>query len=509
MKKFKIVISFLLCIAIFCGSFLTVIAVKNENRREVKVDYMSTEDLAKNATISANSDKLLTGFVTDNSYNTYWMGKRKNAVLRLDFGKDVTFNTVIINEIGCNISNFALKISTDGENFTQVYHQERIEAQRLCALKEDVTARYLEIVVEDSEATPKISNVSVFNEAKKSNKRFDVVGYIVPTNHINQIIEWNKSGHKYTQKEAYDLLDGDKFDVYNVVNIIAAVRWDENANLYYSFGYSENNEYSDAEKDKQFKDYLKVLREVIGDRDVRINITFGNPDDDNVCMNSMLGEKKNKLAVNMVNYLEENGLNGVDIDWEYPITQDHFDAYNAFLVELKNEMNKVNEDLEISLATSTWAYKYSPEAVKAIDKLQLMGYDILDQNGDHGGFYGSAVQAVEYCLSYGFKPEQINLGIGFYGTYQDGKMEQYGTSQIIEDYDWFKNIYTCQSGDYKIPNVYFNGGQIIYDKTSYAIYKNLSGVMTWNMYSDFYGAGENTLIYAIDKATEDIMEVSE
>ena len=222
----------------------------------------------------------------------------------------------------------------------------------------------------------------------------------------------------------------------------------------------------------------------------------------------MSGEKKNKLAVNMVQYLEENGFNGADIDWEYPITQAHFDSYNAFLVELKNEMNKANEDLEISLATSTWAYKYSPEAVEASDKLQLMGYDILDQNGDHGGFYGSAVQAVEYCLSYGFKPEQINLGIGFYGTYQEGKMEQYGTSQIIEDYDWFKNIYTCEVGDHKIPNVYFNGGQMVYDKTAYAVYKKLSGVMTWNVYSDFKGNGENTLNYAIEKATNDRMEKS-
>lgn len=507
MKKYKKVLAFLLCVAVFCGSYLTVIAVKNSNRSEVKNDYMVSENLAKDATLSANSGKLLTKFVTDNSKNTYWAGKRENAVLRLDFGKNVTFNTVIINEIGFNISNFSLRVSTDGVNFENVYHQERIETQRLCALREAVTARYLEFVVENSEATPKISDISVFNEDKRTEDRFDVVGYIVVNSIIDKFAEWNESGYDFTYDDIYKLFDGDKFNTYNVVNLISGVAWNENADLYYSFNI-DKKEYTNDEKKVIFDEFIKSLREVIGDRDIRINITFGNPQDDDICAASMSGEKKNKLAVNMVQYLEENGFNGADIDWEYPITQAHFDSYNAFLVELKNEMNKANEDLEISLATSTWAYKYSPEAVEAIDKLQLMGYDILDQNGDHGGFYGSAVQAVEYCLSYGFKPEQINLGIGFYGTYQEGKMEQYGTSQIIEDYDWFKNIYTCEVGDHKIPNVYFNGGQMVYDKTAYAVYKKLSGVMTWNVYSDFKGNGENTLNYAIEKATNDRMEKS-
>lgn len=52
---------------------------------------------------------------------------------------------------------------------------------------------------------------------------------------------------------------------------------------------------------------------------------------------------------------------------------------------MKTEMwNK--EDATLSLALATWALKYTPETIECIDYVNVMGYDILDQDGQHSSF---------------------------------------------------------------------------------------------------------------------------
>ena len=59
------------------------------------------------------------------------------------------------------------------------------------------------------------------------------------------------------------------------------------------------------------------------------------------------------------------------------------------------------EDATLSLALGTWALKYTPEAIECIDYVNVMGYDILDQDGQHSSFFSSCVQAADYIESRG------------------------------------------------------------------------------------------------------------
>lgn len=71
------------------------------------------------------------------------------------------------------------------------------------------------------------------------------------------------------------------------------------------------------------------------------------------------------------------------------MSQDEFDAYNSFLQELKARMKDEmwnKEESTLSLALGTWALKYTPETIECIDYVNVMGYDILDQDGQHSSF---------------------------------------------------------------------------------------------------------------------------
>lgn len=503
-KKSVIVISTL---AILVMIVLVIAgAVSTAQAQEIDTSYLG-QDLAEQATVTASDNAAMARWVKDGSYNTYWQGTRRNSYIRFSFENAVTFNTVSINETGFNVSDFCIEVSDDAVEYRRVYRQDRIERHRLCAISEPVTAKYVRVRINDSEATPKINDIGIYNVSSEGKDDFQVVGYQPLSDWMSKVNAYNQQGVTLTYEQKYDLFDGDKYDMYNVINLISGIGWDVNADLYYLNEYegiTGSESEKQAQKQKLFEQMLGMLREVIGDRQVRINITMANPRPNADCVNSMIGDKKDKLAVAMVDFLQTYNLQGIDIDWEYPITQQEFDAYSAFLVRLKQEMQQTNDDLELSLAVSTWAFRYSQEAVASIDRLQLMGYDIVDQNGDHGGFYGGAVQAVEYCLDYGFRKEQINLGMGFYGTYQEGNMEQYGFQAIVGgQYEWSRNIYDCVWEDKIVSDVYFNGGQMVYDKTCYAIYKGLGGTMVWHMTIDKHGLGQDTLAYAMDKALAD------
>lgn len=505
-EKKAVLIVCVVTLAVICGLLIAVGAI-TANSAEIDTSYLG-EDYAPKAQVSASDNGALAGLVTDGSYNTYWQGERRNSYIEFYFENPVTFNTVSINETGFSISDFCIEVSDDGKTFRNVYRQDRIERHRLCALTDSVTAKYVRVRINESDATPRINDIGIYNVESEVKDDFQVVGYQPLSDLMNKVNEYNLAGTELTYEQKYELFDGDKYDLYNVINLISGIGWNTEAELYYLYEY-EGIEGSEEEKQQQkqqlFEQTLSIMREVIGDRNVRINITMANPRPNEDCVNSMIGDKKDKLAVNMIDFIEKYSLQGIDIDWEYPITQQEFDAYNAFLVRLKKEMNDRSGDYELSLAVSTWAFRYSDEAVQSIDRLQLMGYDIVDHNGDHGGFYGAAVQAVEYCLDYGFKREQINLGMGFYGTYLQGNMEQYGFTAIVDgQYEWSRNIYDCVWQDKVVSDVYFNGGQMVYDKTCYAVYQGLGGTMVWHANIDKPGMGEDTLAYAMDKALSDV-----
>ena len=134
-----------------------------------------------------------------------------------------------------------------------------------------------------------------------------------------------------------------------------------------------------------------------------------------------------------------------------------------------------------------------------------MGYDILDQDGQHSSFFSSCVQAADYIESQGFSKEQINIGFPFYGTWEGGRMEQYSYNAISEEISPFNNFYTMKKSDTQEDRyTYFNSQAIIRDKTAYSYLKGYGGVMIFSLYCDLPADNEKSLTNSIHKYLEEV-----
>lgn len=200
-------------------------------------------------------------------------------------------------------------------------------------------------------------------------------------------------------------------------------------------------------------------------------------------------EKRNILIENMIRFCQEQQLNGVDIDWEFP-AEDQWDDFSALLSQLGNELDGL--DMKLSAAFYPENITLSSNAVAALSKVNVMAYDLFDENGFHST-YQSAVDSIRYFLDMGFSPRQLSLGIPAYGRPLSGEAQ------------W---PYYCDFADQLIDgssllgNNYFNSPQLAQDKTVLAEESELHSVFLYHLGSDLPGSDSRSLSAAIRQVIE-------
>ena len=158
------------------------------------------------------------------------------------------------------------------------------------------------------------------------------------------------------------------------------------------------------------------------------------------------------FIANVCAWLEDHNLDGIDIDWEYPVgpewgqeiksrPQDK-QNYIALLQDLRNAMDALGEKtgkrygLSTAVPASSWFPKANDvrAAARIVDSLKLMAYDYYGgwsaTTGHHSNLYvnphdpawggWSTEQALDAYLWAGVPPEKIVLGVGFYGKAWQG-----------------------------------------------------------------------------------------
>lgn len=416
--------------AIVCGMLIFYgAAFARDNGLDI-----AEENLAADARISGASGS---GAAFDDSRMTAWSVTSQGAEAIIELAEESTVNTFLLNESGFNVQQFSIYAEQGGE-WELVYRQCEIGVDRLATFY-PVKASRFKIAIDKFKNTARISDVKIYDLNEREREEFRVTAYVRPEHLINGLID----------PAAFDTVTHVQFLAYGNFTADGGIKAVENA-----------------------PQALDMLKEAIGGRDVGITVCILSPNQ-GATMAQVLDEHKEEAAQSVADLVEELGVDGADFDWEYPSGKSEWRIYSDFLTCVGEKLHARGKILSVAL--SPWGVDLTQEAVDSIDQLQLMSYDMFDHKGDNNSYSGAAQAPSEYFISCGFKPEQLNLGISFYGRPDDGS----GVWVNYNDPDFTPDEYIMYED-----GVWFNTVTTVRDKTVYAALKGLGGVMIFSLDED-------------------------
>lgn len=219
----------------------------------------------------------------------------------------------------------------------------------------------------------------------------------------------------------------------------------------------------------------------------------GRPD--TVIWKSILKRKNRSSFIrNIVRYVEENNLDGVDVDIEGNLFPYIGKTYGPFVVELRKALHSKGKGISCALGAMDLNEVVTQEALEAYDFINIMVYDktgIWRPNdiGPHSPF-SYAEEAIQYyTVDRKIPPARLTLGVPFYGFDFTPPARYIDFSEIIKDDP--TNAYRDSTG-----MRYYNGIPMIVQKTELAK-KTLGGIMIWELASDT--KGDLSLLRALDQ----------
>ena len=191
-------------------------------------------------------------------------------------------------------------------------------------------------------------------------------------------------------------------------------------------------------------------------------------------------ETRSAFVQNLTAFVEEYGLDGVDMDWEYPDPGPSSQNFLALIQELHAAM----PDKLLTTAVVSYGDEHGlgvpVESFELFDFVNIMTYD----GPDHG-----TMEQFERGLAYwserGLPKEKMVMGAPFYG---DPNLPYFKIVQADP------NAAQTDSFDYFGTTYHYNGIPTIQTKTRIAMEK-AGGIMFWAL--DHDAQGELSLVHAI------------
>jgi chitinase len=217
----------------------------------------------------------------------------------------------------------------------------------------------------------------------------------------------------------------------------------------------------------------------------------------------MAADEQNRLsfAQDCQRIVKEFGLDGIDIDWEYPtssaanISSSPDDTEN-FTLLMRDIRQAIGKDKLLTLASvSSAQYINFRDILNDIDFVNIMSYDMANAPKHHSGLYRSSItgwltcdEAVKAHINAGVPVERLVMGMPFYG--RGGKLL---SNRDFRDID-FDGEYIEQWNDTaKVPYLINKEGTMVlgYEnvrslsiKCEYILEKGLLGGMYWEYAAD-------------------------
>ena len=282
-------------------------------------------------------------------------------------------------------------------------------------------------------------------------------------------------------------LHSEDFDIITDVIVFGTATFDNEGNVYI--------------KEESLVKALSNLRKVIGERDIHMTLNIlgpGGHTDSTVWEDQMeaQSDEHNKafasgvLEDNIVAVLDKYNLDGIHFDYEHPLSTKAWSRFNKFLVSMGKKLG----ERSLGVALCDWNLKLSTQALKYVDTVEVMLYDIFDSEGRHATTETMKENCKQIGLS-GIPYDKVNIGLPFYSRPTDRGAYWYSYNGCVDGID--------ADGYYTDENIgktfWFNTPDVISEKTDFAINSGYGGVMIWNYTCDFASSDERSLLGSIGR----------
>ena len=400
-----------------------------------------------------------------------------------DFGKTVTLNTVVLKEKEDNVTSF--RIYAD-DAVVPVYGNDFIGGYRYCTFGETQVNK-LRIEVLSADGDWKLEELEAYM-IKGNAEGFAVMSYI-------------------NADTAY-LLSEEQADAARIVtqfNVFGCAHFDADGNIILADYEIDGEKVNGAEIMRVAVENIRkanpaatVVATVLGNKD------FGDGMTTIARHNEAMKNNASALTANLLAFINEYGLDGVSFDYEYPEKKKDFDIFTDYLEDLDKALGSGKL---LTAAISDWCIRtfgYSAKDFESLDSIELMAYDMFDDRGNHSSFYNSCYSILSNMKKKGVEMTKVNLGLPFYSRPMNGDSFWGSYSDVADVLSPYENSvmqeYVDLEGVAKPAALnYYNGRQLIYDKTRFAIDSGAGGVMIWHFGCDSFD-NELSLFKQIDAA---------
>lgn len=207
-------------------------------------------------------------------------------------------------------------------------------------------------------------------------------------------------------------------------------------------------------------------------------------------------ESRAKLVTGIVSLINEYGFDGVDIDLENDLINEHYALFVAEVATAVKPLGKL-----VTAALASWnGDKISDETLAHYDFINIMSYDATgpwnpERPGPHAP-YSMAVDDFEYYHQRrGIAAGKLFVGLPFYGYgFGDGAPESLFYRDIVHQWPGSETAdeVALDAGG----KIYYNGIPTIERKTQFALEQSAGGVMIWHLLHDT--DDERSLLRAIN-----------
>ncbi|WP_249998149.1 glycosyl hydrolase family 18 protein [Actinoplanes sp. M2I2] len=261
---------------------------------------------------------------------------------------------------------------------------------------------------------------------------------------------------------------------------VTSVQYSKLTHINYSFALpNANGTLQPIENTSKLQQLVTLGRQ----NNVKVSLAIGGWNDGNDSAFESLAANpgtRTTFVTTVMNTVRQYGLDGIDIDWEYPDPGASGNNYTALMQQLSTALHNEGKLLTAAVVSEGGtAEGVQPAVFGAVDWLNIMAYD----GGSPHANYDWSVASANFWKNRGLPKAKTVLGVPFYS--RPGYLTY---AQLVAQDPANANRDCTPSGEC------YNGLPTIRRKTQWAM-ANAGGIMNWELSQDATGA--NSLVSAI------------